>query len=112
MAQRFGQIFREQVKIVADIEAGRALADACARRLEVHERHIPEPLNRIAAGEQTEGEIVFFGLHEIIGGQEAAAGERRQGAIAQRRAGADEDIGVGGGFFGAIGQRDIKNRRA
>ena len=93
------------------------LADAGARGFQVHQGHVPETLDGPAGGEQAEGEVVFLGLHEEVSGKGGTDGfapvfrERFERGGAEGGAGADENVGIGGGFAGAIGQGDIEDGR-
>jgi len=106
LGEGVGDVFGEEVEVVAYVEACGALADAGVGGFEMGEREIPEALDRVAGVEEAKGEIVFFGLHEEVGGEQA---DLVEGGFAEAGAGADEDVGVGGGFFGAVGEGDVED---
>jgi len=109
MTERFGNVFGQEIEIVADIETGGALADAGAGGFEMSEWEIPEALDRAPGGEDAEGEIVFFGLHEEVGGKQAAPPDLVEDGFADACAGADENVRISGAFLGTVGKRDVED---
>ncbi len=66
----------------------------------------------MAGIEESESEVVFLGLHEEVGGEWSgrdSAGEAFECAASEAGASPNEDVGVCGGFFGAVGESDVED---